>query len=184
MSDCDSKHLAKGLCESHYRKMKRSSVDCSVVPDDREDLERRLESNAYYEPNTGCILWGGSTDEWKYGRMNWKYHNRGVHALAWASVNGEPDEGLVVRHKCDTPPCMNLDHLELGTTAQNNQDTISRGRTWSKLSESDVREILERSTTKEPRWKIAVDFNISESVISNIASGKSWKRVPRDQYIK
>lgn len=35
---------------------------------------------------------------------------------------------LIVRHKCDNRECMNPSHLELGTIADNNQDTIERGK--------------------------------------------------------
>lgn len=34
----------------------------------------------------------------------------------------------VVRHKCDNPRCINPDHLEAGTVADNNRDRDSRGR--------------------------------------------------------
>lgn len=49
--------------------------------------------------------------------------------LAWALFRPENPDGLVVRHRCDNPPCCNPNHLELGTIADNNRDTVERGRT-------------------------------------------------------
>ena len=47
-------------------------------------------------------------------------------------------KGLVVRHKCDNPPCFRLSHLELGTYSENNMDASERGHLGppSKLSPS------------------------------------------------
>lgn len=52
----------------------------------------------------------------------------GAHRLSWALVNGDIPSGLVVRHRCDNPPCCNPAHLELGTDAENEADKARRGR--------------------------------------------------------
>lgn len=179
---CTRRQIARGWCNACYKSWRRSITDPSVLPEDIPGLLARLERRSNYEPNTGCILWSGATGEWGYGRMGWKYHNRRVHCLAWASVHGEAADGLVVRRRCDTPQCLNVDHLELGTIAQNNQDAIDRGRTWSILKEEQVREILRRVSTGEMQYKVAESFGVSGSVVCNIASGKSWKRVPRSEF--
>lgn len=38
----------------------------------------------------------------------------------------------MVRHKCDTPTCVNPDHLEIGTQQQNMDDMVGRGRTGNR----------------------------------------------------
>jgi hypothetical protein len=40
----------------------------------------------------------------------------------------------VVRHKCDRPGCVNIDHLETGTYSDNNQDAVRRGRWRNQFS--------------------------------------------------
>jgi hypothetical protein len=45
----------------------------------------------------------------------------------WLMANGPIPDGMVVRHKCDNPPCFRLSHLELGTVADNNRDAQARG---------------------------------------------------------
>jgi hypothetical protein len=57
----------------------------------------------------------------------------GAHRVAWALAH--PDDPFPVapltRHTCDDPPCVNPDHLEPGTYADNLLDAIERGR-WKR----------------------------------------------------
>lgn len=68
-----------------------------------------------------------------YGRIGYGLRERGVqwaHILSWEVHYGEIPKGLFVLHKCDNPPCVNPDHLFLGTQTENIEDCISKGRMW------------------------------------------------------
>jgi hypothetical protein len=56
------------------------------------------------------------------------YGTRRAHRVAWIKAHGPIPTGLVVRHICDNPPCVNVDHLVLGTDADNIHDMHERGR--------------------------------------------------------
>ena len=95
-------------------------------------VRRRVD---YPPPNpqpTPCRIWQGSVDRYGYGRVRLKMQNK-VHEQMtasrwiWRMANGPIPEGMVVRHKCDNPPCFRLSHLELGTVADNNRDASERG---------------------------------------------------------
>lgn len=53
----------------------------------------------------------------------WKAHRLVYHCLV-----ADIADGMVVMHKCDNPPCINPNHLLLGTQAQNVADMVEKGR--------------------------------------------------------
>lgn len=92
-------------------------------------IEVRFWRYASPEPNSGCWLWVGSCDTRHYGQL------RCVNGLRYAThiameLDGRPRPfpNACARHKCDNPNCVNPDHLEWGTQADNINDAKVRGR--------------------------------------------------------
>lgn len=153
-------------------------------------FERYQERIALGAPS-GCWLWsagiGGSNG---YGVVWARGKSRLVHREAYESVGGYGSaDGLVVRHRCDTPACCNPAHLELGTYADNSRDMVERGRHVAvrgeakrnaKLTESDVRAIRAEYANPErtlSQKAIALRFGVDQSAISLIVTRKEWKHV-------
>jgi hypothetical protein len=149
----------------------------------------RIERLSIPEPNSGCWLWLGSLNDDGYGSIivpvnNGSWKRRGAHRISWIAHNGEIPDGLSVLHHCDNRPCINPDHLFLGTQTDNVQDMHAKGR-WQatyqhgedshlcKLTEQNVRRIL-ASTDKSSR-ELAREFSISQRQITEIRAGRSWK---------
>lgn len=96
---------------------------------------------------------------------------------------------MLVCHRCDTPACVNPDHLFLGTNVDNMADMVSKGR-GNKLrgsaagraliTESDVLEII-ALRGKMTGLEIAKMFGVSGQTVSAIHCGHSWRHVPRDR---
>lgn len=79
------------------------------------------------EPNTGCLLWlGHSFDRYGVLRVRGKYMR--AHRFAYERINGPIGAGLCVLHRCDTPMCVNPEHLFLGTQKDNMLDRERKGR--------------------------------------------------------
>ncbi len=109
-----------------------------------------------------------------------------VHRYVWARMFGPIPAGLIVRHSCDTPACFRLSHLQLGTIADNNHDMAERNRAaagskhhWARLTETDVAHILRLLADGLSQIEVARRFNIHQSGVSLMQSGKTWRIVPR-----
>lgn len=69
---------------------------------------------------------------------------------------------LVVRHKCDNLRCVNPEHLEIGTLADNNKDRAKRGRSAKvvpskhKLTTEDIYPLYVVGTLKVKQGNITL----------------------------
>jgi predicted XRE-type DNA-binding protein len=138
------------------------------------------------DPTTGCWLWSRYRYLTGYGTVWFDGKNQRAHRVLWELHNGPIPEGMCICHKCDTPGCVNPDHLFLGTHADNVHDRNAKGRAvvpcgnghWrSRLSEADIPVIHQRLVRGETQASIAEDFGVVKSVISNIVRGEAWKHV-------
>lgn len=51
-----------------------------------------------------------------------------VHRYIWEQTKGPIPEGMLVCHSCDNPRCINVYHLFLGTSQDNMDDKVKKGR--------------------------------------------------------
>ena len=102
----------------------------------RVRVHRTLEEFPAPTPqDTACVLWQGPVDRYGYGVLSGRGANTSAnnhkriraHRWVWEQTMGSIVPGLVVRHKCDNRVCINVDHLELGTQADNVRDAMERG---------------------------------------------------------
>lgn len=88
-----------------------------------------LLKRAYTVNGNGCHVWQGCRDWNGYGKFFFQYKSYMAHRLAWQVANGAPiPNGMYVMHTCDNPPCINPEHLVLGTAADNSRDMVQKGR--------------------------------------------------------
>lgn len=134
---------------------------------------------AVANPKTGCLEWTGSKTEKGYGRIYCPttHKMKRAHRVVWEDAYGPIPYGMGVLHRCDNPSCVNIDHLFLGTTRDNNADRARKGRTHRptggrKYRGETIASVRGRIAAGEPSHSIAKDVGMSESYISEIAAGK------------
>ncbi len=76
----------------------------------------------------GCWEWQAQRDKDGYGRIERVGRVFRAHRAAYELAYGPIPDGLQVCHTCDNPPCIRPDHLFLGTSRDNWQDSIDKGR--------------------------------------------------------
>ena len=84
-----------------------------------------------------------------------------------------------MRHKCRNKHCVNPEHLETGTPAENIADRIRDGTSnrgirsaRAKLTEEQVRQIRERAG--ENQRGLAEEYGVNSRTISDIIHRKHW----------
>lgn len=91
-----------------------------------------LEANSIPEPNSGCWLWlrglAGGRHGSTYPVWIWEGRRRQVSHLALEAKGVEVPKGFEGCHRCDTPLCVNPDHLFVGTQKDNVLDAQAKGR--------------------------------------------------------
>jgi hypothetical protein len=161
------------------------------MPAKRDIVERFWEKVAKGE---GCWNWTGYRKDKGYGTI----HNSDgetkrpvlAHRLSWEIANGPIPDGICVLHRCDNPACVRLDHLFLGTKADNNADMKAKGRAsgnpacgedavWAKMTEAQVREMRDKygSMHRPPVSKISADYRIHKMTVWNILTRRTWRHI-------
>lgn len=139
------------------------------------------------EPNTGCWLWHGGRTTAGYGHFyeNGRQHYAHIRVcvLARGPLSTATPE---VRHKCDTPACINPDHLIPGTHGDNMRDMHARGRANCPRGENKVSALLTDAIVTEARLGIArggrpIDYarkyGVTSEAVRAAAAGETWAHV-------
>lgn len=133
-----------------------------------------------------CWEWTGGRHAKGYGcfRIGQKYFRSS--RISWQLHTGVPPGAFGVLHKCDNPACCNPAHLFLGTQADNVKDMTAKGRRVDHLGEKHGRAKLDDSTVLEIRARLernertsdlALCFGVSDSTISGIKTGSTWRHL-------
>lgn len=143
----------------------------------RQPVEQRFWSKV--DRSGECWLWTGSKTKAGYGTFNnaqsttWSYAHRISYEWAYGAIPNK----LFICHRCDNPACVRPDHLFLGTPADNVHDRDAKGRSYVKLTPAIVQNIYSMCKSGVSQREIAKRYDVNQSTISLIVSGKRRPRV-------
>ncbi len=157
-------------------------------------LEKRFWSKVSRLGKDECWEWigAGATTKHGYGRIRADGRMRQITHVAWELTHGKPvPSGLVMRHSCDNPLCVNPHHLLAGTRAESVVNAIAKGslklkvqegRKFSddfnpsrKLTQEEVEEIRSRYKNGDVfQRELAQEYGVTRANISSIIGGKTW----------
>ena len=190
--ECTGIHYGHGLCQKHYHRVRRTGSPDEIRIGHRfteQDPVERLWERSEWRGD--CLIYTAGRES-RSGHVMMGYNGRyqGVHRIAWACIHGPIPPGVVIRHSCDTPRCINEEHLLDGTVADNNRDRDERGRHvalngssngYARLTEPDIPLIRQRLAAGESQRSVAAVFNVSQHTIWRIHTGRGWRHVPITQ---
>lgn len=145
-----------------------------------------------------CSLWTAFRDKDGYGmasKGNGQTGVRRANRRAWEVFRGPIPDGMLVLHRCDNPPCVNPDHLFLGTNSDNMKDAHAKGRHktptqakpesqvrgerqhLSKLKASDIPAIFSLHKDGLSAPQIAAKFGVGKHCVKSVLSRETWRHV-------
>ncbi len=155
-----------------------------ICSDDLFSHKQQDFDNSYFPvTETGCWLWIRATTRHGYGTFRDGKRKFLAHRFSLERVGISVPSDSFVCHKCDTPSCVNPDHLYVGDARTNSEDKVKRGRCragkWerngsAKLTAEQVKKILEDHMAQHV---IAREFGITQPHVSEIKNGKYWRGI-------
>ena len=148
-------------------------------------VTKRFLEKVEYDTNVGCWWWSASLTKGGYGQFNYNNKIHKAHRLSYELHKGIIPNGLLVRHICHNPSCVNPEHLCIGTSQDNKNDCVKANRQAkgskikvSVLKETDIPEIRKLISEGFTMRVIGKLYNVNHSTIVKIKSGKIWKHIP------
>ena len=125
----------------------------------------------FYEiTDNGC--WKGlrSTDLDGYPQITFNKKHQKMATFFYKIFKGHIKKGLVIDHLCRNRICINPDHLETVTVAENSRRGANTKLTY-KIVDS-IKSLYKRSGMNQ--FILAKQYNVNQSTISRIINGKRW----------
>lgn len=130
----------------------------------RKSPHEYLEEDRGY--TTPCWIWQRATTNRGYGHINCGGRHQMAHRVYYERARGKVPAGMQLDHLCREPSCVNPDHLEPVTNAEN-----TRRGAKAKLTPALVHEIRESA---EPVSAIARRLGLNYDTVWAAKTGRSW----------
>lgn len=139
----------------------------------QRDLATRFYAKV--EKTETCWMWLGAKLKTGYGSIGVNGKTLRAHRVSYTLEHGDIPDGMLLRHSCDNPLCVNPSHLILGTKTQNTQDALERGQHvvgeshhFAKIPNQAIATIRAALSAGVSGKYLAKQFGVAQSTISQI----------------
>lgn len=166
----------------------------------RKPLEDRFLEKTTVGTLEQCWLWMATKNNKGYGLLQQQIDGangkRLAHRIAYELFIGPIPEGMCALHRCDTPACVNPNHIFLGTMRDNIADMDAKGRRvtvvnpnnkpptfrgsahpHAKLTEEIVLEMRSKLAAGAFVRALSREYKIDRKTIMTIRDRKGWKHI-------
>ena len=166
----------------------RGTVRIKIRQPTQEEWELAFLSSVVAAKNN-CIVWIRARNSDGYGLATSIFSRKKelAHRISYQLFTGNQPGKLNVCHTCDNPPCINPNHLFLGTQKQNMQGASERKRFKDRIGEKHPRSTVTEVQVKEMRrlakdgdlthQQIADRLSTTKYIVDNVMAFKSWKHI-------
>lgn len=113
---CARPYSSRNICNTHYAYLRRVGGIEAFPARPTDPIERLLDKICIREE---CWIWTGTINNRGYGCTSLKGKAIYAHRVSYEFYVGPIPDGLELDHLCRNPPCINPDHLEAVTHAEN-----------------------------------------------------------------
>ena len=172
VASCTELSLVRELCSRHYYRLRKYGnplVSYSLLKTSPELVKQRFEIKV--SKTDHCWLWNAGQAGNGYGAFQMEGRRQYAHRVSYELHVGPIPDGMIVRHACDVPLCVNPAHLLVGTQADNMADAAQRGRLHKPRDHSgdqaeQIRQLYESGDYTQRA--LADAFNLTQPRISQI----------------
>jgi len=183
---CNRMEVAKQLCGKHYQRWRKFG-DPFVTNISRLDIpfDEWFWQQIIVDERTNCWVWQLALVTQGYGQVSIKHKSYRAHRIAYELFYKESTQGKLVCHICDNPPCINPEHLFLGTAKENTQDMVKKQRHnhgerhhFAKLTKQAVLDMRKRHKQGNITIaQLASEYGVSPSSARKAIVGLMWRHI-------
>jgi hypothetical protein len=153
---------------------------------DQIETARKSEALKMVIPTTKeDLAWDAACGNHGYGVLNRNNKVISAHRLSYELYYGLIPKGKHVLHTCDVRPCVNPDHLFLGSNSDNVADKVAKERhvfgeasAISKLTNAQVMSIRQKyAQGGTSHRKLAREYDVSHQLIAGVVNQERWRHV-------